>query len=281
MTPHLKIAGEIAHEIFNTFHGQCLKTKELLQNKLPPSGISLTTAASAAGALPPLINGWKHHGAASLSSARTSEAVPSEASVSTLSEAPSSIARDTASGQLPDRQPPRNPTDERRQDARHMLREIAGLQPVQEDQHASRDGSQRIVSTPQARVLPSNAGEPNRAELLREASQSESGGAKQRTEAHASRPVATERRAPEKRGKQVPAIGTQKDKPCSRWRNGGNASKRQYINPVIVMYGFVQYTLCLSMQPKPASLLSAVHIWICCTQNFAAPKGMMPSLCKH
>ena len=66
----------------------------------------------------------------SLSSTKTSEAVPSEASLSSLSEAPSSTARDS----LPmpaDRTPHRAP-EERRVDYRS--RDAHSLQPVQEDQ---------------------------------------------------------------------------------------------------------------------------------------------------
>ena len=89
----------------------------------------------------PAANGWHggHSSIPSISSAIASEAVPSETSASSLSEAPSSSVREIATTKphAADRATPRGL--EGRSEARTSSREVKGLQPVQEDQQPQRE----------------------------------------------------------------------------------------------------------------------------------------------
>ena len=78
----------------------------------------------------PAVNGWQNHAGGS---AKTSEAVPSEASLSSLSEA-------SLQTSIPDRPGPKA-GEERRGEFRHAVKDATSLQPVQEDQHSQRDAN--------------------------------------------------------------------------------------------------------------------------------------------
>ena len=86
----------------------------------------------------PVCNGWQSH---AMGSAKTSEAVPSEASISSLSEA-------SLQTSILDKPGPKAP-EERRGEFRHAVRDSTSLQPVQEDQQsqkeASRDQQSRVA----------------------------------------------------------------------------------------------------------------------------------------
>lgn len=77
----------------------------------------------------PITNGWQNH---AVGSARTSEAVPSEASISSLSEA-------SLQASIPDKPAPKG--EERRGEFRHAVKDATSLQPVQEDQNSQRDAA--------------------------------------------------------------------------------------------------------------------------------------------
>ena len=85
----------------------------------------------------PIANGWQNH---NVGSAKTSEAVPSEASISSLSEA-------SLQTSLPDK-PSQKAAEERRGEFRHAVRDASNLQPVQEDQQTQKEASRDQNSAP-------------------------------------------------------------------------------------------------------------------------------------